>query len=65
MSFGFIVLLALMIAVVVVLFFGLGTMLKGGKFNEKYGNKLMIARVTLQGLALLVLMLLAMCGMQK
>lgn len=31
---------------------GLIAMVKGGDFNKKYGNKLMRARVTLQGIAL-------------
>lgn len=31
---------------------GLVAMVKGGEFNKKYGNKMMRARVTLQGLAL-------------
>ncbi len=55
MSFGFVLLLVLMVAVLVVLFVGLGLMLKGGKMNEKYGNKLMVWRVGLQAAALLVL----------
>lgn len=58
MDTGFILLLVLMFLVLAVLFTGLGSMLIGGKFNEKYGNKLMVARVVLQGLALLVLLLL-------
>jgi hypothetical protein len=29
-------------------------MAKGGEFNKKYGNKLMRARVALQGLAILL-----------
>ncbi len=56
---GVLVLLCLMAAVLIVLFVGLSVMIKGGKFNEKYGNKLMVARVTLQGLALLVFFLIA------
>ncbi len=31
---------------------GLFSMVKGGAFNEKYGNKLMRLRVTMQGVAL-------------
>lgn len=61
MSFGTIVLIVLMIAVLVVLFTGIGGMLMGGEFNKKYGNKLMRARVVLQGLAIACLLLLAMC----
>lgn len=49
------IILAVMLAVVVVMVIGLVLMAKGGKANEKYGNKLMVARVTLQGLAVLLL----------
>lgn len=45
------------LAVVGVLALGLFSMAKGGEFNKKYGNKLMQARVMLQGLALLMLAL--------
>ncbi len=40
-----------------VLVIGLFSMVKGGEFNEKYGNRLMQARVTLQGVALAMLAL--------
>lgn len=33
---------------------GLIMMIRGGTLNEKYGNKLMQARVTMQGIALLL-----------
>lgn len=36
---------------------GLFSMVKGGEFNKKHGNKIMQARVTLQGVALLMLAL--------
>jgi hypothetical protein len=41
-----------MLAVLVVMLMGIVSMTKGGDFNKKYGNKLMQARVYLQGLAL-------------
>lgn len=41
--------MALVLASLVI---GLFAMIKGGEFNKKYGNKLMRARVTLQGVAL-------------
>lgn len=59
MSVLFVLLIILMLSVVGVLVLGLVSMIKGGEFNDKYGNKLMMARVTLQGLALLVLLLMA------
>lgn len=62
MSFGFVLLLALMLSVLGVLLLGFASLIKGGQFNEKYGNKLMVARVVLQGLALLVLLLLVTVG---
>jgi len=46
-----------MLAVLGALVLGLFSMVKGGEFNKKYGNKLMQARVGLQGLALLFLVL--------
>jgi len=52
----------LMLATVGVLLAGIVLMGIGGKANAKYGNKLMVARVALQGLALLVLALLFMMG---
>jgi hypothetical protein len=36
---------------------GLFSMVKGGEFDKKYSNKLMQARVILQGVALLCLVL--------
>lgn len=62
MSFGNILLILLMLAVLGVLFVGIGSMLAGGEFNRKYGNKLMVARVSLQAAAIALLLLLAMCG---
>lgn len=44
-------------SVVAVLFIGIFSMIKGGAFNEKYGNKLMRLRVALQGLTILLLAL--------
>lgn len=40
------------ISVLGVLALGIFSMAKGGEFNKKYGNKLMRARVILQGVAL-------------
>ncbi len=45
------------LAVLATLIMGLVAMVKGGEFNEKHGNKLMRARVILQGLALALLAL--------
>ncbi len=44
-----------MVAVVGVLFLGIFSMAIGGKFNERYGNKLMRLRILIQLLAVLLL----------
>ncbi len=46
-----------MILVLASLAVGLFSMVKGGEFNKKYGNKLMRMRVTLQGVALALFVL--------
>ena len=52
--------IGLMVAVVLVLVGGLVLMARGGAANRTYGNKMMVLRVTLQGLALLVVVVLMM-----
>ena len=52
-----IALFAAMLAVAGVMILGIFSMAKGGEFNKKYGNKIMQARVWLQGLALALLAL--------
>jgi hypothetical protein len=47
-----------LLAVVAVLLAGVFGMARGGEFNAKFGNKLMRARVTLQGLAVVLFLLL-------
>lgn len=59
-ALGTILLFGLMIATAVVLVIGITLMARGGEVNRKYGNKMMVARVTLQGLALVVVALLLM-----
>lgn len=50
----FLVLMLISLAAVLgVLVTGIVAMTKGGEFNKKYGNKLMRARVMLQGLTLI------------
>lgn len=51
--FAILIILA-MLAVLGSLVLGLGVMVKGGETSKKYSNKLMQARVTLQGIALLL-----------
>ncbi len=51
-------LLAAMLATLGVLVVGVVGFLRGGAFNEKYGNRLMRARVILQFVALVLLAIL-------
>ncbi|HPD82806.1 MAG: twin transmembrane helix small protein [Alphaproteobacteria bacterium] len=48
----FILMLIAMALVLASLAVGMIAMIKGGEFNKKYGNKLMRARVTMQGIAI-------------
>ncbi|MBO23513.1 MAG: hypothetical protein CMM26_14235 [Rhodospirillaceae bacterium] len=52
-------------AVVIVLLVGLIAMARGGEFNRKYGNKLMRARVALQGLAVILFLLIVFTASQN
>lgn len=63
-NLAFIMMIIAMIAVFGVLLLGIGAMVKGGAFNEKYGNKLMRLRVILQGVAL-ACMAVAIVSAQK
>jgi hypothetical protein len=54
-EFFMICMITSMVAVTGVLATGIVAMVKGGEFNKKYGNRLMQARVLLQGLALAML----------
>jgi len=51
-----------MALVLLSLIVGMVAMVKGGEFNEKYGNKLMRMRVTLQGVALALFVLAVWSG---
>ena len=53
----FTLMLVAMLLVLLSLVAGVFSMTKGGEFNKKYGNRLMQARVTLQGVALLFFVL--------
>ena len=46
-------------SVLLVLFIGIISMLRGGDFNKRWSNKLMRARVILQGLAIALILLTA------
>lgn len=53
-----ILLLIAMLATLGVLAVGLAGFFKGGEFNRKYGNRLMQARVALQAVAVVILLVL-------
>jgi hypothetical protein len=55
-------LFGLMIATVLVLLVGIVFMARGGEVSQKYSGKLMVARVTLQGAAILILGVLFYLG---
>lgn len=55
-----IAIVALMCVAAVVVLLGFVLMVKGGKLNQKYGNKLMVLRVIVQALALLLVFIVAM-----
>ena len=57
-----ILLMIAMLATLAVLVVGLVGFFHGGEFNRKYGNKLMRARVTLQFVAVLLLVLVLLSG---
>ncbi len=57
---GTILILVLMVATMLVLGVGIFMMARGGEANAKYGNKMMVLRVTLQGATLVLLALLFM-----
>jgi len=54
MAWQYIVLGLSMLAVAVVLFWGVITMARGGEYNAKWSNKIMRYRIVLQGLAILI-----------
>jgi len=59
------VLLALALgAVIIILVFGIIAMSRGGKFNQKYGNKLMRWRVAIQALAVVLVLLFVFVASQ-
>ncbi len=65
MSFVLFLTIFTVLSVLAVLLLGLFSMMRGGELNKKYGNKLMIARVVLQAIAILLLMLLWIVSSQS
>ncbi|WP_425046609.1 twin transmembrane helix small protein [Primorskyibacter sp. S87] len=53
----FILMIVAMLAVVVVLMIGVGGFAQGGKFNAKYGNKMMRLRIIMQAIAVVLIVL--------
>ena len=56
-SFFIVVMVLAMVSTVGALLIGVLSMIKGGEFDKKYSNKLMQARVIMQGVALASLVL--------
>ena len=56
-SIIYISILLVLLAVFIVLIVGIISMLRGGNFNKKWGNKLMRVRVVLQALAVILILL--------
>ncbi len=65
MFLGSLLLIMLLIAVFLVVLFGVGLMGFGGKNNSKYGNKFMVARIVLQGFALAVILVMYLLANSK
>ncbi|MBT7950069.1 MAG: twin transmembrane helix small protein [Gammaproteobacteria bacterium] len=55
MSLLTVLIVAALAMTVLVLLMDLDSMIKGGEFDEKHSNELMLARVALQGLTFLLL----------
>lgn len=62
MSVGDYIVVVLMLITFGVLIAGIALMATGGATNQKYGNRLMFSRVSMQGLALLMLAFMFMLG---
>jgi hypothetical protein len=62
MSVGDYIIIALILATFGVLMAGIVLMGVGGNANVRYGNKLMVARVSLQGLVMVMLVLMYSLG---
>ena len=56
MSFLLLLTILTALSVIAVLVLGIISMMKGGEFNKKYGNKLMTARVVLQAVTIILLL---------
>lgn len=52
------------LATVVILFTGLGSMVKGGEFDDRHSHQLMFARVGVQGLTLLLLVIAVLLNLR-
>jgi hypothetical protein len=57
-----IAIIILMLATLAVLIVGVALMTKGGVANKKYSNKLMIARVALQGVVIAIIGIMLVTG---
>ena len=63
MSWWFVLLILAMFSVVGVLFWGLGTMARGGEYNQRWANTIMRWRVVLQAVALGIFVVILLMGL--
>ncbi len=62
---AFMLLIALgIVATVAVLFTGLGSMVKGGEFDDRHSHQLMIARVGLQAITVLLVVVVVLMNIR-
>jgi len=57
MSFLSVVIVVALVATIVTLVIGIGSMAKGGQYDEKHSTQLMLLRVGLQALTLILILL--------
>ena len=59
-SIIYISIMLVLLVVLIILLIGIISMLKGGDFNKKWGNKLMRARVATQALAIILILFITL-----
>lgn len=64
MNISTVIIIVLLAATVIALISGIVLMMRGGEANRKYGNKMMVLRVSFQGLIVLMLGAMFLLGKQ-
>lgn len=62
MALSFFTMMIMLALTLLILLTGIGFMVRGGELNKKYGNKLMIARVSAQAGVVILLGILFVMG---